>query len=125
MLFLTDHTMFVHVSGLAELASRKYKPAAKCFLQASFDHCDCPEVRALSWSHCSLVLEHLQHSAFWGPPTYKVIPLPKDFSVVDVGLNEWFGQVSTEANMRFYQFRLVKLLSFLYFKWPRLVSLFA
>lgn len=35
---------FVGVSGLAELASRKYKPAAKCFLQASFDHCDCPEV---------------------------------------------------------------------------------
>lgn len=32
------------LSGLAELASRKYKPAAKCFLQASFDHCDCPEV---------------------------------------------------------------------------------
>ncbi|TWW69265.1 COP9 signalosome complex subunit 1 [Takifugu flavidus] len=31
-------------AGLAELASRKYKPAAKCFLQASFDHCDCPEV---------------------------------------------------------------------------------
>ncbi|RXN31507.1 COP9 signalosome complex subunit 1 [Labeo rohita] len=30
--------------GLAELASRKYKPAAKCFLQASFDHCDFPEV---------------------------------------------------------------------------------
>uniref|UniRef100_A0A7N6B032 COP9 signalosome complex subunit 1 n=1 Tax=Anabas testudineus TaxID=64144 RepID=A0A7N6B032_ANATE len=29
---------------LAELASRKYKPAAKCFLQASFDHCDCPEL---------------------------------------------------------------------------------
>lgn len=36
--------LFVGVSGLAELASRKYKPAAKCFLQASFDHCDCPEV---------------------------------------------------------------------------------
>ncbi|XP_037113440.1 COP9 signalosome complex subunit 1 isoform X1 [Syngnathus acus] len=31
-------------AGLAELASRKYKAAAKCFLQASFDHCDCPEV---------------------------------------------------------------------------------
>lgn len=37
-------TLLVGVSGLAELASRKYKPAAKCFLQASFDHCDCPEV---------------------------------------------------------------------------------
>lgn len=37
-------TPLVGVSGLAELASRKYKPAAKCFLQASFDHCDCPEV---------------------------------------------------------------------------------
>uniref|UniRef100_UPI003AAD633B COP9 signalosome complex subunit 1-like isoform X7 n=1 Tax=Centroberyx gerrardi TaxID=166262 RepID=UPI003AAD633B len=31
-------------AGLAELASRKYKPAAKCFLLASFDHCDCPEL---------------------------------------------------------------------------------
>uniref|UniRef100_A0A3Q3IJK8 PCI domain-containing protein n=1 Tax=Monopterus albus TaxID=43700 RepID=A0A3Q3IJK8_MONAL len=37
-------------AGLAELASRKYKPAAKCFLQASFDHCDCPEVICLSSS---------------------------------------------------------------------------
>lgn len=36
--------LFVCIKGLAELASRKYKPAAKCFLQASFDHCDCPEV---------------------------------------------------------------------------------
>lgn len=32
--------------GLAELAARKYKQAAKCFLLASFDHCDFPEVRA-------------------------------------------------------------------------------
>lgn len=31
--------------GLAELAARKYKQAAKCFLVASFDHCDFPEVR--------------------------------------------------------------------------------
>ncbi|KAM4634191.1 COP9 signalosome complex subunit 1 isoform 2-T2 [Polymixia lowei] len=31
-------------AGLAELASRKYKPAAKCFLLASFDHCDFPEL---------------------------------------------------------------------------------
>ncbi|CAB1338337.1 unnamed protein product, partial [Coregonus sp. 'balchen'] len=32
-------------AGLAELASRKYKQAAKCFLLASFDHCDFAEVR--------------------------------------------------------------------------------
>ncbi|XP_064171116.1 COP9 signalosome complex subunit 1-like isoform X1 [Anguilla rostrata] len=31
-------------AGLAELASRKYKQAAKCFLLASFDHCDFPEL---------------------------------------------------------------------------------
>ncbi|XP_067088521.1 COP9 signalosome complex subunit 1 isoform X1 [Osmerus mordax] len=31
-------------AGLAELASKKYKPAAKCFLLASFDHCDFPEL---------------------------------------------------------------------------------
>uniref|UniRef100_I3M2Y5 G protein pathway suppressor 1 n=1 Tax=Ictidomys tridecemlineatus TaxID=43179 RepID=I3M2Y5_ICTTR len=30
--------------GLAELAARKYKQAAKCFLLASFDHCDFPEL---------------------------------------------------------------------------------
>lgn len=50
----TENVSFF-VSGLAELASRKYKPAAKCFLQASFDHCDCPEV-----SHMGhVVLRHL------------------------------------------------------------------
>jgi hypothetical protein len=37
--------------GLAELAARKYKQAAKCFLLASFDHCDFPEVRR--GRHCS------------------------------------------------------------------------
>ena len=32
--------------GLAELASRKYKSAAKNFLQSSFDNCECPEVNS-------------------------------------------------------------------------------
>ncbi|EEB17531.1 COP9 signalosome complex subunit, putative [Pediculus humanus corporis] len=31
-------------AGLAELASKKYKSAAKHFLQANFDHCDFPEL---------------------------------------------------------------------------------
>jgi COP9 signalosome complex subunit 1 len=31
-------------AGLAELATKKYKSAAKYFLQASFDHCDFPEL---------------------------------------------------------------------------------
>uniref|UniRef100_A0A8C4WYP1 G protein pathway suppressor 1 n=1 Tax=Eptatretus burgeri TaxID=7764 RepID=A0A8C4WYP1_EPTBU len=31
-------------AGLAELATKKYKQAAKFFLQASFDHCDFPEM---------------------------------------------------------------------------------
>ncbi|KAK2164227.1 hypothetical protein LSH36_67g01013 [Paralvinella palmiformis] len=31
-------------AGLSELASKKYKSAAKYFLQASFDHCDFPEI---------------------------------------------------------------------------------
>lgn len=31
-------------AGLAELATKKYKSAAKNFLQASFDHCDFPEL---------------------------------------------------------------------------------
>ena len=30
--------------GLAELAMKKYKSAAKYFLQASFDHCEYKEV---------------------------------------------------------------------------------
>nr|DBA27531.1 TPA: hypothetical protein GDO54_008010 [Pyxicephalus adspersus] len=35
-------------AGLAELAARKYKQAAKCFLLASFDHCDFPELLSSS-----------------------------------------------------------------------------
>ncbi|XP_016839355.1 COP9 signalosome complex subunit 1 [Nasonia vitripennis] len=31
-------------AGLAELATKKYKSAAKLFLQASLDHCDFPEI---------------------------------------------------------------------------------
>ncbi|XP_076302856.1 COP9 signalosome complex subunit 1-like [Lasioglossum baleicum] len=31
-------------AGLADLATRKYKMAARNFLQASLDHCDCPEL---------------------------------------------------------------------------------
>ena len=31
-------------AGLAELATKKYKSAAKHFLQANFDHCDFPEL---------------------------------------------------------------------------------
>nr|XP_006814657.1 PREDICTED: COP9 signalosome complex subunit 1-like isoform X2 [Saccoglossus kowalevskii] len=31
-------------AGLAELATKKYKAAAKYFLQASFDHCDFPDL---------------------------------------------------------------------------------
>jgi COP9 signalosome complex subunit 1 len=31
-------------AGLAELATKKIKAAAKCFLLASFDHCDFPEL---------------------------------------------------------------------------------
>lgn len=38
------YTKLKCAAGLAELASRKYKQAAKCFLSASFDHCDFPEL---------------------------------------------------------------------------------
>ena len=31
-------------AGLAEMENRKYKNAARYFLQASFDHCQCPDV---------------------------------------------------------------------------------
>jgi len=37
---LTIATRLRCAAGLAELASRKYKSAAKYFLQANFDHCD-------------------------------------------------------------------------------------
>ena len=31
-------------AGLAELATRKYKSAARYFIQTNFDHCDFPDV---------------------------------------------------------------------------------
>ncbi|GFY57931.1 COP9 signalosome complex subunit 1 [Trichonephila inaurata madagascariensis] len=37
-------TKLKSAAGLAELATRKYKSAAKNFLQASFDHCDFPDL---------------------------------------------------------------------------------
>lgn len=37
-------TKLTCAAGLAELATRKYKPAAKHFLQANLDHCDFPEL---------------------------------------------------------------------------------
>ena len=40
-------------AGLADLATKKYKSAAKYFLQASFDHCDFPEV-SLNQNTCKL-----------------------------------------------------------------------
>ncbi|XP_001628909.2 COP9 signalosome complex subunit 1 [Nematostella vectensis] len=40
----TTLTKLKCAAGLAELATRKYKSAARYFLQASFDHCDCPEL---------------------------------------------------------------------------------
>lgn len=46
-------------AGLADLATKKYKSAAKYFLQASFDHCDFPEVRL-----------KLQHTKFRGDLVY-------------------------------------------------------
>lgn len=43
-------------AGLADLATKKYKSAAKYFLLASFDHCDFPEV-----SQCKLsTSKHVQ-----------------------------------------------------------------
>lgn len=38
-------------AGLADLATKKYKSAAKYFLLASFDYCDFPEVS------CRLIIE--------------------------------------------------------------------
>ena len=43
-------------AGLAELATKKYKSAAKYFLQANFDHCDFPEVRNTTARHCIFVV---------------------------------------------------------------------
>ncbi|XP_022089317.1 COP9 signalosome complex subunit 1-like isoform X2 [Acanthaster planci] len=41
---LTIVTKLKCSAGLAELAMKKYKPAAKYFLQAVFDHCDFPDL---------------------------------------------------------------------------------
>ena len=58
------------VTGLAELATKKYKSAARNLLQTSFDHCDCPEVNdrvLLAWTEmtgiCNIhsrVLQYIQ-----------------------------------------------------------------
>jgi len=44
----TDHLTLVTrlkcAGGLADLMTRKYKAAAKQFLEASLDHCDCPDL---------------------------------------------------------------------------------
>ena len=37
-------------AGMAEVEGRKYKNAARCFLQASFEHCNCSDV---SYMYCS------------------------------------------------------------------------
>ncbi|KAK7111351.1 COP9 signalosome complex subunit 1-like isoform X4 [Littorina saxatilis] len=41
---LTVQSRLKCAAGLADLATRKYKSAAKHFLQANFDHCDFPEL---------------------------------------------------------------------------------
>ena len=41
---LTVATKLKCAAGLAELATKKYKSAAKYFLLANFDHCDFPEL---------------------------------------------------------------------------------
>jgi COP9 signalosome complex subunit 1 len=41
---LTIGTRLKCAAGLAELAGKKYKSAAKCFLQANFDHADFPDM---------------------------------------------------------------------------------
>ena len=45
---MTDHLSLVTrlrcAGGLADLMTRKYSAAAKQFLSASLDHCDCPEI---------------------------------------------------------------------------------
>ncbi|PVD38769.1 hypothetical protein C0Q70_01392 [Pomacea canaliculata] len=41
---LTTQSRLKCAAGLADLATRKYKSAAKYFLQTSFDHCDFPEL---------------------------------------------------------------------------------
>lgn len=60
---LTVQSRLKCAAGLADLATRKYKSAAKHFLLANFDHCDFPEV--------SVVLFDLRAVFF-----IVVIPLP-------------------------------------------------
>lgn len=43
----SNHIIFTRLrcaAGVAELAGKRYKAAARHFLQASLDHCDFPEV---------------------------------------------------------------------------------
>lgn len=45
-------------TGLAELATKKYKSAARNLLQESFDHCECPEVK-LNILHVNFNIMHV------------------------------------------------------------------
>ena len=52
-------------AGLAEMENRKYKNAARYFLQASFDHCQCPDVCV-----CVCVLsQYVSSSVLYTPTT--------------------------------------------------------
>ena len=58
--------------GLAELASRKYKSAAKNFLQSSFDNCECPEVSSKLFSFCLQLFCTNLGVAFFMPNSFHV-----------------------------------------------------
>ncbi len=84
-------------AGLAELATKKYKSAAKYFLQASFDYCDFPEVYSESYFK-SVFCDFLWYSPF-GEITMNFI--------VFIGLSVYYIKRSTSEDNRKFKLFLV------------------
>ena len=59
---LTVQSRLKCAAGLADLATRKYKSAAKHFLLANFDHCDFPEVSVFLFELFNIIF-HRNHSS--------------------------------------------------------------
>ena len=80
---LTVQSRLKCAAGLADLATRKYKSAAKHFLLANFDHCDFPEVSVFLFDLHAVF--HSSHSSF-GDSHFTLIP-PQNLPAVQGASN--------------------------------------
>ena len=54
-------------AGLAEMENKRYKSAARYFIQASIDHCSFPDVRSFCINHCSQAEYHVFSTQLMSP----------------------------------------------------------